>query len=552
VAAPGPNPILNPNDALVTGYDFLIDQATAITNSLAAQGIANQTQLINNSWTAAIFSDTLFNMSVAPDLLSLNSHFEHYRFFPNDPADIYASQITNTTDFQSSLVFSVGCHSGLSVTDADSLNGQTATDWPQAFLRQQAIFIGNTGFGYGDSDLVAYSERVMVNFVESLGDWSSGPQTVGGALIGAKQRYFNSLAAGTFSNYDEKVLSEMTLYGLPMQRINMPITTTVPLAGRSIANGCDGLAKGESWNPPPLLTSTVNLSFTFDAQTGSAGNYFTVAGENDVYVAGGRPIQPRASYNIHITDTIAHGALLVGGIFTDMVDFDPFVSRVLTDEQYIMTEPDFGMTYLYPVGVGTVNRFLGLDGQSYEQLVVVPGQFKSDGTSSPTRGTERLYTDLQFEVYHVSVDNTDFDAPRIWHVEAERSNTMVNFTALVQDDIGAIPRVVVLYREAPATNWQMVELSYDPLTQLATGSAESLAEETAYFVQAVDGNGNVALALDHGNEFVLVGGPTTTPTPTMTTTPTATPVMTPTVTPTATAVPPTGEKIYLPFIEREQ
>jgi hypothetical protein len=62
-----------------------------------------------------------------------------------------------------------------------------------------------------------------------------------------------------------------------------------------------------------------------------------------VYVAGGRPIQPRASYNVHIADTIAHGALLVGGTVTERVDFDPFVSRVLTGEQYIMTEPECGV-----------------------------------------------------------------------------------------------------------------------------------------------------------------------------------------------------------------
>ena len=45
-------------------------------------------------------------------------------------------------------------------------------DWPQAFNMQQATFFGNTGYGYGDSDLVAYSELLMVNFVDALGDWS--------------------------------------------------------------------------------------------------------------------------------------------------------------------------------------------------------------------------------------------------------------------------------------------------------------------------------------------------------------------------------------------
>jgi hypothetical protein len=230
------SPVLTPANAFVTGYDFLIDQANAITTSLTAQGVNNQTHLINDTWTAQIFSDTLFNMSVAPDLMSLNSHFEHYRFFPNDANDIYATQIGAMPDFAGTLVFSVGCHSGLSVDDDGSLTVLTGTDWAQSFLRQQAMFVGNTGFGYGDTDLVAYSEQLMVNFVDALGDWSEGPQTVGQALVQAKQLYYNSLAAGTFSNYDEKVMSELTLYGLPMARINMPVTTTVPLKGYSVAN----------------------------------------------------------------------------------------------------------------------------------------------------------------------------------------------------------------------------------------------------------------------------------------------------------------------------
>jgi hypothetical protein len=530
------SPVLTPANAFVTGYDFLIDQANAITTSLTAQGVNNQTHLINDTWTAQIFSDTLFNMSVAPDLMSLNSHFEHYRFFPNDANDIYATQIGAMPDFAGTLVFSVGCHSGLSVDDDGSLTVLTGTDWAQSFLRQQAMFVGNTGFGYGDTDLVAYSEQLMVNFVDALGDWSEGPQTVGQALVQAKQLYYNSLAAGTFSNYDEKVMSELTLYGLPMARINMPVTTTVPLKGYSVANAQlqdnyrDFLQGGSG-----SLTSTLNLSFNFESHNmAGIGTYYTLAGEDETYVAGGRPIQPRATYNVHITDTIIHGALMVGGTFTEVPNFNPYVSQVLTDELYIQAEPLFDVDYWYPVGLGTINRFLSLDGQSDEQLVVVPGQFKAAANSSPTVGTERLYTNLQFEVYHNSVDNTDFEAPHIWHVGAKRTGNQVNFGVAVEDDIGATPRVVVLYRELPSTSWQMVELTYNPTLQVAVGSVQSTAEVMAYFVQAVDSNGNVSLALNHGNEWLLAGGSSITPTPSA----------------TPTAVPPEDYNNYLPFIRK--
>ena len=506
------DPILVPADALVTGYDFLIDQATAITNSLAAQGVTNQTQLIDNSWTAQDFSDTLFNLSVAPDLMSLNSHFEHYRFFPNDANDIYATQITSMPDYLGTLVFSVGCHSGLNVPDGEAASVLTGTDWAQSFLRQQAMFIGNTGFGYGDSDLVAYSEQLMVNFVDALGDWSEGPQTVGDALIQAKQLYYNSLAAGTFSNYDEKVMSEMTLYGLPMARINMPMTTTVPLRGFSIANGhMQGNAQRNLNSPSSLLTSTLALSFSFEEHVvDGIGNYYTVAGETDTYVAGGRPIQPRIAYNVHLADTMIHGALLVGGTFTEVNNFDPLVSQVLTDELYIQDEPLFDSDYWYPVGQGTINRFLSIDAQLDEQLVVVPGQFKAAGDGAMV-GTERLYTNLQYEIFHAPLDNSDFEAPRIWHVRARRNGDQVEFSVVVEDDIGATPRVVVLYYELPSMTWQKLELTYHPNSQMAMGSVTATNEVMGYFVQAVDGNGNVMVALDHGNEWLLTGGPTPPP-----------------------------------------
>ena len=60
-----------------------------------------------------------------------------------------------------SLTFSVGCHSGLNVPDADAFDLQSGTDWAQSFVRQRATFIGNTGYGYGDSELIAYSGRTF-------------------------------------------------------------------------------------------------------------------------------------------------------------------------------------------------------------------------------------------------------------------------------------------------------------------------------------------------------------------------------------------------------
>ena len=229
------NPTIQPQTALVTGYDFLEDQADAIVDELGARGLSgnNVTTLIDSTWNGNQFRSTALQSNASYDLISLNSHFDHYLFYPNgeprDPNLVYGEELDNaatTWDLNAALVFSVGCQSGLTAADGYySGDLQRGADWAQMFARQGAAFVGNTGFGYGDSDLIAYSELLMVNFVEQLGYKSGGDPFVGQALMKAKQQYYNTIAAGSLSVYDEKLMAEMTLYGLPMQRVKMPNQT---------------------------------------------------------------------------------------------------------------------------------------------------------------------------------------------------------------------------------------------------------------------------------------------------------------------------------------
>ena len=287
----------------------------------------------------------------------------------------------------------------------------------------------------------------------------------------------------------------------------MPVTTTTPPGASSqVERWSVRLAAGNEVSAQAVFTSSVSLNLTFEPQAASVGTYYTLQGEDEVQVSGGRPIQPRTSRDIHLPDTIAHGVLLLGGAFDAVPDFDPAISRVLTDDVYAKTEPPFTTTIWYPAGLGTINRFLSIDGQLHERLVVVPGQFRATGTggSGQTVGTERLYTGLQFEVYHAPFDATDFIAPSIAQVSADVAGQGVTFNVLATDDRESISRVVVLYRSTTRNVWSKAELTYNPATQTATGSVSGLSGQIEYFVQAVDSTGNVALALDHGNPFALV------------------------------------------------
>src|SRR5690606_16762197 len=230
-------PTLSPESALVTGYDFLIDQAEAIQGTLDAQGLGEIDTLIDNDWTAEDFRTAAFG-DESYDLISLNSHFDHFRFFPNDPDNVLATEFDIEGNFDGALVFSVGCHAGLNMPDGQTALTFTGADFAQVFSRHGATYVGNTGYGYGDGDLLAYSERLALNFTEELGYNPTPYQTdtlpsVGTALLRAKQRYLNSLGDGGLTTYEEKVLAEMTLYGLPMLKVAMPVQSDVVPGGDS-------------------------------------------------------------------------------------------------------------------------------------------------------------------------------------------------------------------------------------------------------------------------------------------------------------------------------
>lgn len=228
----------------------------------------------------------------------------------------------------------------------------------------------------------------------------------------------------------------------------------------------------------------------------------------DLQVAGARPIEPRSSLDLHVTDVIAHGALLVGGTFHDTTGFDPALARIITDELYsnLAVEPTFTENEWYPAQVGAINRFWAHNQQSQDRLVVVPGQFKPDlaaSTSTQTIGTQRLYSSLQFEIYRSPITETDYVAPSIWQVEALTTTSSLRFRVNATDQ-QAVTRVILLYRQADRFSWTKVELAYEPATGYAETTVPLPTAPIEYFAQAVDMAGNVALALDHGRPFTQI------------------------------------------------
>ena len=202
VAAGGVLPVAS---GRVTGYDFLTDGAGAIRTSMQGLlGAANVGSRIDETWTAA---DALAYINRAGGgITSVNGHYDHYRALPADPdsALLNASQATPATG---SLLFTIGCHAGLSSVDAYGVAGDPGLgDWSAQLTKGGSVFAGNTGFGYGDSTSVAYGERLLAEFASQLATRAS---TAGQALMYAKQQYFASL--GVPGVYDGKSLQEADL-----------------------------------------------------------------------------------------------------------------------------------------------------------------------------------------------------------------------------------------------------------------------------------------------------------------------------------------------------
>lgn len=445
------------------------------------QGIATSS-LIGDTWTADELRQAL--LTTRHDLNSLNAHFEHWHAWP---ADLNSGQFTSTdvttasADLSGALVFSVGCHAGLNVPDAWDDAGR-ALDFSQAFARKGASWVANTGYGYGMDDAVALSEQLMSTFVEELG--RSSRVAVGEALVQAKQRYINSAAAASLGLYDEKIMIEATLYGLPMFKVSVPN----PGGVSAQLEGSRALSiSSEVRTNQGLITRTVTITPTFSEVTTDAGHFFSVGGE--VQANGGRPIQPRVSLNIAEPGGRVRGVLFLEGHYTDIENFDPVITRPVTDTA--LAEPAFVQEGWYPSRLAAVNRIPTATGL-LERLVVVPGQYRNPGI-------ERLWDQLTYEVYYST--DADMSRPIIWQTSAGQVPGHASFSVDATDDSG-IERVLATYSLGDG-RWDSLDLNYSAEGDrwwgvLALDSSKSVV---SYFVQAVDSAGNVAVRNNKGLFF---------------------------------------------------
>jgi hypothetical protein len=486
-----------PQRSLVTGYDFLTDGSNAVNAPFATAFGANAQTLINESWVAKDpasgdiandLEDALFPPSNAPQLNSINAHFDHTRLLPaaenaaNLSANLYVSQDVRdrgAAAVAERVLFSMGCHSGLSISDVIYGNGDPlAKDWAQTFLAGGAFgWIGNTGYGLGDTVEVAYTERLHALFSGNL----DGSLTLGEALAQAKQEYLSQL--GIIGGYDAKVVMQATLFGLPMLKVGTGEPPADPEPLPTQTDPATGLeAAPFNVNPTFTLVNTPDGRF-YRAQTTQTTNR--------------RPIEPALSFDVTQPGKVAHGIVITSlQSVADEENFDAAFSRVVTDKSE--DEPELVGEAAYPAKIQSLSTFSSFASPSVtrQNAVLIAGLYRSDGVPDPLGvGTHRLYNQIGGHVLYAAPGETDFTAPELGPLETLTIGSGVGFAVSVTDAAGTVEDVKVIYRDCVGT-WRLSTLQPSGENRWSGGGAiaPSGCNQIDYYLQAVDDAGNVAVS----------------------------------------------------------
>jgi hypothetical protein len=457
--------------AIVTGYTFITDGAQAMCNELTGDNITTNCTLIGESWGRTDFIAQVLN--TRHEVASINGHANHY-IIGTPSGSVSSSDVAAATaDHARAVFYTVGCHSGLNVPPT---NPYQPLDAAQALVQHQANYVANTGYGWGYVTSIGLSEQLMLDFTEHLVYGQS--TTVGQALAAAKQEYY--LDDGHFDYYDEKIMTESTLYGLPMYRYATPTTTATRLQAQGQGQGATAIKEQQLTVLGDGLTVN-GLSYQFPAliaESTDDGRYFTFGGL--AHASDGAPIQPKYTADLSFPETKAHGVVFKGGVYTDVTSFDPVVDRAIT-ETTALAEPSFDAPGWYPSLLHRLNRL-----ERGDNLVTLLGQFNASGQD------ERIYDRLSFDVYYHTSSN-DWTEPRISRVASSLNADTATITVWA-DDTSGIHTVVVAHTDGDGT-WSSSELTQDGASW--TGDFPASAE-TRFFVQAVDSAGNVAVDDNEG------------------------------------------------------
>jgi uncharacterized protein YjbI with pentapeptide repeats len=537
-----------PTGVLVTGYDFLQDAADEIAAELqAGTGIVTDRLIAPSdlapsdpeSWTAADLEAAL--LGKRHEILFLAGHFSAGSALAADyKTSLPASKLLTapTGFFRNCLFYSAGCHSGYNLVDGDAIPGITVRDdWAQISARLGMTLVAGTGYQYGDTDFVEYSERLYLYFTRELRS-GSGPVPIGKALVRAKRQYLSSTV--DLRGIHEKSVYQASLFGLPMFSLNLPGARLPGDADASVIGATSpyATAPGSVLNlrfadltiHPVLTPHTLVLNNAeFDPNFPNAPAQVTAkwySGSAGVTAHPAEPVLPLETRSVGVQNLALRGVGFRGGRYDEEANLIPLTSAATTEIRGV--HPAFLSDVLFPPKFWRVNYFgLLCDADSgATRLMVNPAQFQSYPASDA--GTLRTFSQLDFRLFYSAEiqtysQDTDNDGipdttatpalsapPQISNVDAWSDPTSIRFRIqVIGNPAAGLQETWVTYTSVSGPRsgvWASLDLSQDPTdSRFWQGSIPrdaSAPEDLRFIVQSVNGVGLVSFSSNLGAYFI--------------------------------------------------
>jgi hypothetical protein len=227
----------------------------------------------------------------------------------------------------------MGCHGGLSVSDIELGVSADSADWSQAFSGA-AQWIANTGFGYGDTELVSYSERLMALFAKELAVGAT--LTTGQALSLAKRDYAKTTRCGARTTKRPCKKWSTTACPCIARATKASPTTAAPTTSQGLVTTPDPITS------VPSVAVNLNMTAVTRNDRGTSGSFYSLGGNTlqvkdrpveplsvtDVRIASGDPAAGRQPHGALITALTSHEVQTSPGVTEE---FKPYIAHPIID-----------------------------------------------------------------------------------------------------------------------------------------------------------------------------------------------------------------------------
>ncbi len=448
-----------------------------------------------------------------------------------------ASEVAaSTASLNNVLVLALGCHSGYSIPSSDLLvNASPNPDWAKAFLAKGAAgYVAASGYAYGDTELTEYGERLFVELSQQLRT-GNGAVSIGQALVAAKRSYV--AATAQLTGIDQKTIAEMTLYGLPMMKINMPGAHLTPPTDTSIVGGTTPFGSGPAASTN-LTSATVSLAPVTASHTVPLQNLSDNSSVTTTYLSGAdgvianpfEPVYPKDIFDVTVQNRVLRGVALRGGTYSDQSGVVPLTGAPTTETS--TAHLSFNSDVFYPTQIWMPNLSDALDG-GRTRLVVIPGQFQSSAPGA-IDGILRRFNTVEMKLYYLPDNWTApgspanvktaavSSAPSILGASGVQHGSAVDFSVnATVDGSAGVQEVWVLYSGRAGSpyfgTWSPVDLTQtatDPTRWEGTLPSVTDPQDLVFMVEAVGGAGLSTLGTNLGAYYTVTldnGGQTPPP-----------------------------------------